>query len=265
MAIRRMFSQKIVSSDAFLEMPSSSQLLYFHLGMYADDDGFISPRKIMRMMGASEDDLRMLIVRRFVLPFENGVIVIKHWKINNLIRKDFYSATQYLEEKATLKVKENGSYTELPEFKPQIVNNLSPQVRLGKDRLKDASDSEIVASSPGEEEDIRYVAEDEEGNPMTRNGFQRRPKSAGPAKNTVALRISHSFEERAKKVRPSVHVPTGKAYLLALGAMKQGLTEPQIYNLFDDWFANEPEEKAVNIGGALSTFNINRFKVRENL
>jgi hypothetical protein len=141
---------------------------------------------------------------------------------------------------------------------------LQPIASSNASSKKAVTDSEIGTDSSGEE-DIRYVAEDEEGNPLTRNGFQRRPKSAGPAKNVVALRISHSFEERAKKVRPSVHVPTGKAYLLALGAMKQGLTEPQIYNLFDDWFANEPEEKAVNIGGALSMFNINRFKVRENL
>ena len=109
---RRMFSPKIVDSDAFLDMPVSSQALYFHLGMEADDDGFVNPRKIMRKIGSPDDDLKVLIGKRFVLPFENGVVVIKHWRINNLIRKDFYKETVYLEEKKRLTIKENGSYTD---------------------------------------------------------------------------------------------------------------------------------------------------------
>lgn len=128
MAQRRMFSQKIVGSDAFIEMPVSARELYFQLGMYADDDGFINPKKIVRMVGASDDDLKLLSAKRFVLPFENGVVVIKHWKINNLIRKDFYEETIYLEQKNTLEIKENKAYTECL----QNVNNLSPQYSIGK-------------------------------------------------------------------------------------------------------------------------------------
>lgn len=131
-----MFSPAIVESDAFLDMPTSSQALYFHLGMYADDDGFVNPKRIMRMVGVSDDDLRVIIAKRFVLPFENGVVVIKHWKINNLIRKDWYQETKYLEQKKQLKLKDNGAYTEADKH---IVNELLPnsltQVRLGKDRL----------------------------------------------------------------------------------------------------------------------------------
>jgi hypothetical protein len=112
MAQRRMFSPSIVESDAFLDMSSSSQALYFHLGMNADDDGFVNPRRIMKTMSASEDDLNLLILKRFVLPFNNGVIVIKHWGINNLIQKDRYHATIYQEQFLTLKVKENGAYTD---------------------------------------------------------------------------------------------------------------------------------------------------------
>ena len=125
MAQRRMFSLKIVSSDAFLDMPLSTQALYFHLGMYSDDDGFVNPKKIMRMIGSSSDDLKLLIAKRFVLTFENGVIVIKHWKINNLIRKDFYQETVYINQKKSLTFNKNKAYTE-------NVNNLSPQVRLDK-------------------------------------------------------------------------------------------------------------------------------------
>ena len=113
MAERRMFTKKIIDSDAFLDMPLSTQSLYFHLSMRADDDGFLNnPKKIQRMIGASEDDLKLLIAKRFVLSFEGGIIVIKHWRMHNLIRKDRYNQTQYVEQLGTLDVKEDGSYTE---------------------------------------------------------------------------------------------------------------------------------------------------------
>ena len=132
MAKRRMFSLDIVDTDAFLEMPPTSQNLYFHLGMRADDDGFVAnPNKIMKSIGSCVDDLRVLTAKRFVIGFENGIIVIKHWKINNYIPNDRYRATCYIDEKKRLQLKENGSYTECI----QDVSNLDTQDRLGKDRL----------------------------------------------------------------------------------------------------------------------------------
>lgn len=110
---RRMFSSDIVSSDAFLDMPSSTQALYFHLGMRADDDGFVNPKMVVRMLGSSEDELKVLVAKRFVLSFESGVIVIKHWLIHNLIRSDLYKETLYKKEKSTLGLNDNGAYTEL--------------------------------------------------------------------------------------------------------------------------------------------------------
>lgn len=127
-----MFSPQIVDSDAFLDMGQGSQLLYFHLAMRADDDGFVgNPKKILRMVGGNDDDLKVLLVKRFILAFENGVVVIKHWRIHNLIRQDRYHETKYLDEKASLRVKENGSYTE----RQPNGNQLAPEVRLGKVRL----------------------------------------------------------------------------------------------------------------------------------
>lgn len=112
MAERRMFAKTIIDSDAFLDMPLSTQSLYFHLSMRADDEGFVNnPKKIMRMIGASEDDLKVLISKRFILTFESGVIVIKHWKIHNYIRGDRLTETQYLEEKKQIEVKDSGAYT----------------------------------------------------------------------------------------------------------------------------------------------------------
>ena len=113
MAQRRMFSKDITGTDAFLEMPVSSQLLYFHLGMEADDDGFVgSPKKISRVIGAGEDDLKILSAKRFILTFPTGVVVIKHWKINNYIQNDRYHETKYLPEKSAIITKKNGAYTE---------------------------------------------------------------------------------------------------------------------------------------------------------
>ena len=112
MADKRMFSKTIIDSDAFLDMPLSTQTLYFHLSMRADDDGFINnPRKIQRMIGCGEDDLKLLIAKKFVITFESGVIVIKHWKIHNYIQKDRYKETVYREEKSMLSLKENKAYT----------------------------------------------------------------------------------------------------------------------------------------------------------
>lgn len=109
---RRMFSDEVTTSDAFLDMPSSSQLLYFHLGMTADDDGFIgSPKMIMRQMGAGEDDFKILVAKKFVLTFENGICVIKHWRINNFVRKDIYKQTRYLKEKSLLFIRDNSAYS----------------------------------------------------------------------------------------------------------------------------------------------------------
>lgn len=133
MSEKRMFSKTIVLSDAFLDMPMSARCLYFTLSMFGDDDGFVnSPKAIMRQCGASEDDLKILFAKRFILPFDSGVIVIKHWRINNYLRNDRYTPTKYLEEKAMLKVDDNGAYTmrsaeEIASGKIEKVSEPEPQ------------------------------------------------------------------------------------------------------------------------------------------
>jgi len=129
-----MFSLTIVDTDAFLEMSQSAQLLYFHLAMRADDDGFVSsPKKIMRMVGSNDDDIKLLINKKFIIPFERGICVIKHWWTHNHIQKDRYHETMYIDEKAQLSKKENGVYT-LDTGRSQGVSNSDTQVRLGKAR-----------------------------------------------------------------------------------------------------------------------------------
>ena len=146
MAERRMFAKTIIDSDAFLEMPTSCQALYFHLSMRADDDGFVNnPKKIQRLVGSADDDLKILIAKRFIIPFESGICVIKHWRMHNYIQADRYKETVYQDEKKMLAIKPNKSYTIVgnstmyPEC-IQDVSSLLPQVRLGKDSI----DKDIV-------------------------------------------------------------------------------------------------------------------------
>lgn len=132
-----MFAKSIVDSDAFLEMPMSARLLYYDLSMRADDDGFVnSPRKIMKFVGATNDDMNILIARKFVIAFDNGVVVIKHWRIHNYIQSDRYKETNYKEQKALLTLDENKAYKMAMDTPCiQNVSSLETQVRLGKDSI----------------------------------------------------------------------------------------------------------------------------------
>ena len=133
MANKRMFTMKIVDSDAFLEMPLSTQCLYFHLNMRADDDGFIgNPKRICKLVGCNDDDLKLLIAKRFVLVFDNGVIVIKHWRMHNTIQKDRYVPTTYSDELKQLGIKDNKSYTLSP-METKCIQNVSADIDIDKD------------------------------------------------------------------------------------------------------------------------------------
>ena len=158
MAERRMFAKTIIDSDAFLDMPLSTQALYFHLSMRADDDGFINnPKKIQRMVGCADDDLRVLIAKNFIIPFDSGIVVIKHWRIHNYLRSDRYKETVYKDEKAMLTVKENNAYTltgqvGIPSGIPTGIPSgyqMDTQVRLGQDRLgKDSKEEKRKRFTP---------------------------------------------------------------------------------------------------------------------
>lgn len=145
-----MFNKQITRSDAFLDMPRSTRLLYYDLSLDADDDGFIDKYKsIMRLTGASEDDLKLLIAKSFIIPFENGVIVIKHWRMNNLIRSDRYKPTVYQEEKKQLSLKENGSYTKKTTIGIPNDNQRETQYSIEKDSIvKESIVEEVVAAAP---------------------------------------------------------------------------------------------------------------------
>lgn len=158
MAQRRMFSRKITETDRFLEMPLSSQALYFHLNMGADDEGFIDKAKtIQRTIGASDDDMKLLIAKGFLIPFDSGVVVIRHWRIHNYIQSDRFQSTLYQSEKAQLEYDKSKTAS----LKPignciQNVSKMETQVRLSKSSLDKDSLTTYPTVSDNEEEDIPY-------------------------------------------------------------------------------------------------------------
>ena len=161
MAERRMFTKKITESDAFLEMPSTAQNLYFHLNMEADDDGFVNaPKKIMKIVGAGEDDFKLLLIKKFILLFDSGVIVIKHWRMHNLLRHDRYHPTQYQDEYKMLSLDKENNYhldrleTIEEEPKTQLAtkwqpngNQMATEDRIGKDSIGKDSINTIAPTS----------------------------------------------------------------------------------------------------------------------
>ena len=152
MAERRMFAKSIVLSDSFLDMPMSARCLYFTLNMLADDDGFVgSPKSIMRQCGASQDDMLVLLQKKYVLGFDNGVIVIKHWRINNYLQKDRYKKTTYLDEMEHLFIKEDGSYSVKND---ECIQN----VYTGKDRIGKVSIDNIYIPEVADEKSVEKDA-----------------------------------------------------------------------------------------------------------
>lgn len=145
-----MLSKSVIQSDRFLEMPLSSQALYMHLNICADDDGFVgNPKTIIRMIGASEDDFKLLFAKGFIIIFETGIIVISHWKRNNYIQKDRYKETMYKSEKSFLKISSTNVYEKTDTVCIQNGYKSDTQVRVGKDRIDKVSiDKGRVESSP---------------------------------------------------------------------------------------------------------------------
>ncbi|QGH73319.1 MAG: hypothetical protein [Siphoviridae sp. cttb18] len=271
MAQRRMFSPEIVASDAFVDMPVSVQALYFHLGMKADDDGFVNPNVTMRMIGANGDDLRVLIAKRFVLPFENGVIVIKHWRINNFIRKDRYHETMYLEQKKMLRVKENGAYTlDKSQGKPiaKVEWKSDYEVMNSQKKVK------IPSSNQSEKEgDLRLKS----GQPLVnqrstevRLGKVRlynTPSGEGEVvqkpNHQVKDVINYFFLECQKKFGVKPEIKGEQDGMMAKNVLKKYSFE-DVKRLIDFYLGGEKIEKfGFNLSVALSKDTINRWLFEE--
>lgn len=161
MARKRMFSLLVVDTDEFLDMPSSTQSLYYHLGMRADDDGFVSsPKKIVKLVNCSNDDLKLLIAKGFIIPFDSGIIAIRHWKLNNDLKKDRYTPTIYLNEKSTLRVNKNKVYSidgnNLETKRIQNGNKLDTQYSIDKNSI-DKNSKEYIVQKQEENQEEKQV------------------------------------------------------------------------------------------------------------
>src|SRR3990167_3470431 len=189
MAQRRMTSLEVIDTDAFLDMPATSQLLYFHLNARADDDGFVaSPQKIARTLNAAADDLKVLAAKKFIIEFKDGICVIKHWRVNNFIRKDIYKETNYLDLKDTLFIRGNGAYTQSDDgraipvpkghYKLEDVNDTltQRQLRIGKGSKGKIVAEAIVIETPEESENSRptKIPKDEQASSLLRWAENRR-------------------------------------------------------------------------------------------
>jgi len=273
MAHKRMFSKDITGSDAFRDMPTSSQSLYFHLGMEADDDGFLGNYKsLMRAVGCSDDDLKILVSKRFLMVMKDGVVVVKHWRINNTIRKDRYIPTKYLESKNGLYLKENGAYTDDKESGCRLVDNPATQYRIGEDSIEKSS-AKISSSSKEKLDDdisIDPTIDPETGEPLKKFGKRidgkKEPKYVATANETVQ-RIVKGFQKMCKR-------ELGTSPIANIGWYKQtnraittgGLTEKDIKKMLTEWFTQRlPEGEMCSLTRALSDIQINKFKVENNI
>lgn len=199
MAERRMFAKTIIDSDAFIDMPLSTQALYFHLSMRADDDGFINnPKKIQRMIGAADDDIKVLITKKFIIPFESGIVVIKHWKIHNYIQKDRYKPTMYLDEKSMLETKENKGYTLKENKCIQDVYTMDTQVRkeLGKSKISKeielVKDNNIIISKENDYDSKSTLEEEFE---IIWKDYPRKQGKANALKSYIKARKKGTTKE----------------------------------------------------------------------
>ncbi len=230
MAERRMFAKTIIASDAFLDMPLSARCLYFALGMYADDEGFVnSPKSLARLIGASTDDMNILLVRRFLIAFPSGVCLIKHWRINNYLRSDRFQPTKYTEERNQIIVEENGAYALISERYtngipndgiPSIDKNSLGKESLGKESIKELDAPQSVAArnsrfiKPTVDEIAAYCSERK--NNIDAQAFFDFYESKGwrvgnqPMKDWKAS--VRTWERRSRPSKPQADKPSGDKY-----------------------------------------------------
>lgn len=260
MAERRMFAKTIIDSDAFLDMPLSAQALYFHLSMRADDDGFVNnPRKIQRMIGANDDDIKLLIAKQFIIPFDSGIVVIKHWKIHNYIQKDRYRPTSYKEERAMLSLEGNGVYTE-------CIHNVSDsetQVRLGKvsigkDRLEIGESAEPDGSALSPEKPIFHKFGEYKHVKLTDEQYSKLIADYGEARISEYIRKVDEYcqqngknykdymdEMYNKSVSEGKDVGEAAAAAISYG-MEKGLDEGKLKTAIEKFLQKADIEKALN-------------------
>ncbi|MFT9031165.1 MAG: DNA replication protein [Leuconostoc pseudomesenteroides] len=256
MAERRMLSKRVTDTDEFLDMPLSAQALYMHINMHADDDGFVSNVKtIIRMVGAREDDLKILIAKRFIFSFDSGVVVVRNWFIHNYIRKDRYHETLYADEKKQLSVDESGNYSRgIP-----VVDQRLTEVRLGKDRLgKDIDNTPKPpkgAVTNDEFESIWKLYPKKSGKTNAMKDFNKALK-AGVSPELIKSKLEEYLKQIKIKGTPKQYIKNGSTWFHQKGwedeydftpdvqrgyGNKKKIVEPQLASVTEP--VDEPERE----------------------
>ena len=228
MAEKRMFTKIITESDLFLDMPLSAQCLYFHLNMEADDDGFIdSVKRIKRMIGASDDDLKLLIAKQFLIPFESGVIVIKHWRLHNTLRKDRYKETIHKEEKEQLQENEDKSYSMVADWLPNGCQTVATRLPSGCQTV--AVDKNRI-----------------DKNRIDKSREEKKKKETANASSPLSLFVNDVIDYLNMKCNTHYKATTPKTRKLVETRKKEGFTledfKTVIDNKFNEWHGNEKME-----------------------
>lgn len=232
MAERRMIAKSIIKSDQFLDMPATTQCLYFHLLLEADDDGFINaPKSIMRVIGAKDDDMRVLQAKGYIIPFESGVIVIKHWRLHNSLRKDRYNPNPQLEnERKQLVVADNKEYQLATNWQPngnQLATSGIPLVATGKDRLG----KDRLGKDREEEEEEE---EKEEERPSSSKILKMYGDNIHP--------VSSPVEAEKLKTLVDTHGETFVAKAIERAVMRNKRSLAYITGILNNWEANGYDE-----------------------
>lgn len=259
MAKKRMFSLGVLDTDAFLDMPLSAQALYFHLNLRADDDGFIgSPKRVAKIIGASDDDLKLLVAKRFVIAFEDGVIVIKHWRMHNAIRKDRYLQTNFFDDLKALKLKPNGSYT-LDGNYPGIEYLGDPENEIQDDDIPDDNqmatndipDGNQMPQTSASDIDIG-IGLDIDKDKQNNKGVDLKPKEIVYADDVAAIpiidgsdwRVPLDYYEECKKNYPSVDVKRefSKMRMWSLSNPNKKKTKNGVKRFINSWLGREQDK-----------------------
>lgn len=271
MAEKRMFSKTIIDSDAFLDMPLSSQALYFHLSMRADDDGFVNnPKKIQRIIGCGDDDLKLLMVKKFLIPFESGIVVIKHWRIHNYIAKDRYKETNYIEEKSLLGIEKNKSYSLISENE-----NCTPLISLSKNCIQTVykSDANGIPTDDKLDTQNRLDKNRLEENSIDKNRLEESTSSGGCNSNFSNLEVFKHFEKCGflinamlmDQIAADIEI-YNKQWLMdaATEAMNRGkINYKYVLGILQNWKAKGRDIKTNNKAQEVNPMKFNNFEARE--
>lgn len=255
-----MFDRAIIDTDRFMDLGMSSKAMYFLLGMEADDEGFVSYKKVLRIHGGNEDDVKLLIAKGFLIHFPSGVVVVTDWNVNNYLDKNRIRPTEYQAEKSQLGLTEDKKYvfnkclTSIEEKRVEE-NGISKEIQTN-------SNLETKTDLSGITERVTTKKRDYEVVPTNAEGDEVSPRK-NPQTWDVEKRVFAAFAQKAKVYTGVEPEPAKLWQLKQIRQVLPNYTKDEMLDLFDDWFAEAPDDKILSIHAALSAHNLNKYKMKK--